>query len=81
MTRHAWRERAPDGELRFVRATRHGSAWKFQSRLKSETQWTTHEVPPLEDLRELREILLRKYQRRRASYDDVQQIEELIAGR
>ncbi len=81
MTRHAWRERTKDGELRFIRATKHGGNWKFQSRLRSEEEWTTHQVPALDDLRELKEILRRKYQRRRASYEDVQEIENLIAER
>ena len=78
MTRHAWRERTDDGELRFVRATRHGRSWSLQSKLKSEDEWTTLDPIPLADLRELRDVLWRKYQRRRASYEDVQQIDALL---
>ncbi len=37
-----------------------------------------YDVPLLEDIRELREILFRKYQRRRAPYEDVVLVEEMI---
>ena len=78
MTRHEWRERTDEGELRFVRATRHGGKWSLQSKLKSEEQWTAHDPIPLSDLHSLLAVLQRKYQRRRASYEDVQQVEALI---
>jgi hypothetical protein len=40
--------------------------------------WTYNDRPLLEDLLTLKEILVRKYQRRRASIEDVASIEKLI---
>lgn len=78
MISHAWRERTRDGELRFVRASKHGGVWMVQSRLKSEELWTTHDPVDLGDLEQLRDLLQRKYQRRRVPFEDIQQIDELI---
>ena len=81
MIRHEWRERTSEGEVRFVRADKHGGIWQLQARLKSEETWTRLDPPPVEDLHQLRDVLWRKYQRRRASIEDVRQVEDLIANR
>ena len=78
---HGWRTTTGDGEKREVRAHKHGGAWRFQSKLKNEEEWTYHDVPLLEDLHELREILWRKYQRKHLSWEDVQDIDRLIRER
>ena len=75
---HRWTERTEEGEKREVRATKFGKVWRIQSKLKTDERWTYHEPPLLTDLRELREVLFRKYQRRRASYEDVTQVEQMI---
>jgi hypothetical protein len=61
-----------------VRATKFGGAWRFQSKTAGDLEWTYYEPPLLEDLLALKEILTRKYQRRRASIEDVASIEKLI---
>jgi len=61
-----------------VRATRFGGAWRFQAKTAGDLDWTYYERPLLEDLLALKEILVRKYQRRRASSDDLASIEKLI---
>ena len=68
---HAWTHRTDDGEKREVRAVKNQGRWKLQSKRKSDEDWTYHETPERGDLEELREILWRKYQRRRASHEDV----------
>jgi len=62
-----------------VRATKLGGAWRFQAKTAGDVGWTYYERPLLEDLLALKEILVRKYQRRRASTEDVVSIEKLIA--
>jgi hypothetical protein len=62
-----------------VRATKFGGAWRFQAKTAGELEWTYYKRPLLEDLLALREILVRKYQRRRASAEDVASVEKLIA--
>lgn len=74
---HTWREKTEDGDRRDVRATRFGGRWKLQSKVGKEP-WVYYDVPLLADLHTLRELLWRKYQRRRATYEDVLSIDKLI---
>jgi len=78
-SQHIWTDRNEDGKKREVRATKFGGAWRFQAKTAGDLDWTYYERRPLwEDLLALREILLRKYHRRRASAEDVASIEKLI---
>ena len=83
---HVWREVTEDGEKREVRAVKFAGRWKVQSRIERGrgdhlAAWTYHEPPLLADLVELRDLVWRKYQRRRASHDDVVSLDKLIAER
>lgn len=80
MKKHEWRENTEEGETRLVTATRHGGKWKLRSRLKKETEWTEFDAIPLDDLETLHEVLSNKYQRQRAPYEQVLEIEALIAA-
>ena len=77
-SQHIWTDRNQDGRKREVRATKFGGAWRFQAKMARDPDWTYYDHPLLEDLLTLREILVRKYQRRRASVEDVASIEKLI---
>jgi hypothetical protein len=77
-SQHIWTDRNPDGKRREVRATKFGRAWRFQAKTAGDLEWTYYEQPSLEDLLALKEILTRKYQRRRASIEDVASIDKLI---
>ena len=79
MSKHEWRENTTDGDVRFVTARRFGAKWKFQTRLKSEEDWTHLDAVPLEDLNYLREILCNKYQRRRVPYEQILEVDALIS--
>ena len=61
-----------------MRATKFGGAWRLQAKTAGELDWTYYEQPLLEDLLSLKEVLVRKYQRRRASAEDVASVERLI---
>jgi len=78
-SQHIWTERDEHGSKREVRATRFGGAWRLQAKAAGDLNWTYYERPLLEDLLSLKEILARKYQRRRASNEDVVSVEKLIA--
>jgi hypothetical protein len=52
--------------------------WRLQAKTAGDLEWTYYERPLVEDLLRLKDILLRKYQRRRASREDVASVEELI---
>ena len=77
-SQHIWTERDEQGSKREVRATRFGGKWRLQAKTVGELDWTYYERPLLADLLALKEILVRKYQRRRASSDDVASVEKLI---
>jgi len=78
-SQHIWTERDEHGSKREVRATRFGGRWRLQAKTAGEVDWTYYERPLLDDLFALKEILVRKYQRRRASDEDVASVEKLIA--
>jgi len=62
-----------------VRATKFGGVWRLQAKTADDLDWIYYERPLLEDLLALKEILVRKYHRRRASAEDVAAVEKLIA--
>ncbi|MBV9128062.1 MAG: hypothetical protein JO117_08260 [Verrucomicrobia bacterium] len=76
---HVWREVTPEGAKREVRAVKFAGRWKLQARLGREPEWTYYDLPLLADLHALRDLIWRKYQRRRASYDDVTSLDRLIS--
>jgi hypothetical protein len=78
-SQHIWTDRDEHGSKREVRATRFGGVWRLQAKTAGELDWTYYERPLLEDLLVLQGILARKYQRRRASREDVTSLEKLIA--
>jgi len=75
---HIWTDRNQDGRKREVRATKFGGTWRVQAKTAGDLDWTYYDRPLLEDLLTLKEILFRKYQRRRASVEDVASIEKVI---
>ena len=79
-SQHIWTERDEQGSKREVRATRFGGNWRLQAKTAGDLDWTYYQRPLLEDLLALRDILERKYQRRRASSEDVASVKKLIAS-
>jgi hypothetical protein len=77
-SQHIWTEKDEDGRKREVRATKFGGNWRLQAKTADEPEWTYYEQPVPEDLLKLKEIIARKYRRRRASADDVASVDKLI---
>ena len=77
-SQHIWKERDADGRKREVRVTKFGGAWRFQAKYTDESDWTYYDRPLVEDLLALKDIVFRKYQRRRASSEDLESIEKLL---
>ena len=77
-SQHIWKEKDDEGRKREVRVTKFGGEWKFQAKFVDEPEWTYYERPRVEDLRTLRDVVFRKYQRRRASAEDVEAIDKLL---
>jgi hypothetical protein len=76
--RHAWTERLPDGRKREVRAVKFGGDWKLSHKIRGDEEWVTPKKPDVADLKRLREILTLKYNRRRASFEDIKAVEQMI---
>jgi hypothetical protein len=77
-SQHIWKERDAAGRKREVRVTKFGGVWRFQAKYADESEWTYYERPLLDDLQALKDVVFRKYQRRRASAEDVDSIEKLL---
>ncbi len=77
-SQHIWKEKDAEGRKREVRVTKFGGEWRFQAKFADETDWTYYERPLLEDLTALRDVVFRKYQRRRTSSEDVESIDRLL---
>lgn len=77
--RHAWNETTADGAKRYIEARKFGGHWSLRSKLGRSGEWRRHEPPLVGDLETLRGILANKYQRRRASHDDIRSVERLLA--
>ncbi len=77
-SQHIWKEKDENGRKREVRVTKFGGEWKFQAKFADEADWTYFDRPTLEDLNALRDIVFRKYQRRRAAAEDVDTIDKLL---
>ena len=79
---HVWWERTPEGDKREVRASKFGGNWRLQSKVGRDGGWVYHDpFPEMVDLRHLRELIWRKYQRKRASHDDVVAVDAMIERR
>ena len=77
-SQHIWTSRDEEGRKREVRVTKFGGQWKFQAKFRDEDEWTYYEVPLIDDLVELRDIIFRKYQRRRASAEDFAAVDTML---
>lgn len=77
-SQHVWKEKDADGRKREVRVTKFGGQWRFQAKFTDELEWTYYDRPLLEDLISLRDIVFRKYQRRRASAEDVESLDKML---
>jgi DUF971 family protein len=77
-SQHIWTGKDADGRKREVRVIKFGGVWRFQAKFADELDWTYYDRPLLEDLVTLKDIVFRKYQRRRASAEDVQSLEKLL---
>jgi len=77
-SQHIWTEKDADGRKREVRVTKFGGAWRFQAKYSDELEWIYYDRPLLDDLLKLKDIVFRKYQRRRAAVEDLESIEKVL---
>ena len=77
-SQHVWKEKDAEGRKREVRVTKFGGVWKFQAKYLDEATWTYYDRPLHDDLVNARDVVFRKYQRRRASAEDVAALDQLL---
>ena len=75
---HVWKEPEEDGVKREVRASRFGGVWRLQSKRADEESWIYHERPLPADLLALKEIIEKKYRRRRATLEELLSVREMV---
>jgi hypothetical protein len=77
-SQHVWKEKDAEGRKREVRVTKFGGNWKFQAKFLDEENWTYYDQPLRDDLIAARDVVFRKYQRRRASAEDVAALDAML---
>jgi hypothetical protein len=75
---HVWKEREEDGVKREVRASRFGGVWRLQSKRSDEESWTYYDRPLPADLLALKEVIEKKYRRRRATVEELLSVREMV---
>jgi hypothetical protein len=77
MESHEWNERTDEGK-RYYRATFHAERWTFHTTLQKDPDWERLQDVPEEVWRTLREILWRKYQRKRLPWERVAAVDKIL---
>lgn len=79
MESHEWNERTDEGK-RYYRATYHAGRWTILTTLKTDPDWIRYEPDqiPEEVWRALRDIVWRKYQRKRVPWERVAEIDKIL---
>ena len=79
MESHEWHERSDEG-LRYFRASHHGDRWTILTTLKTDPGWEQLDSAqvPQEVWRALRDVVWRKYQRKRCPWERVAEIDKIL---
>lgn len=77
MTRHQWREQNGE-EVRFWRANYHGGRFELYTKEKESESWEKLNPPSQEDWQALRDVLWRKYQRKRIAWNMVAKVDKML---
>ena len=77
---HEWRSRDEDGTVNIIRAEWDSRRWHFRVTTKKDPEWHDVPVPTLQHYEDLRDVLHRKYQRKRAPWKLIEDLDVIIAG-
>lgn len=80
MESHEWHENTEEGK-RYYRANFQAGRWSvLTTTMKRNAVWDRLEEPPMEVWRELRDIVWKKYQRKRCPWDRVAELDKIIGS-
>jgi hypothetical protein len=79
MEKHEWREREEEG-LVYFKATYHAGRWNLYRQPKNAEDWDEIVPIPREHWEKIRDILWRKYQRKRGTYKFIEEIDKRLAA-
>jgi hypothetical protein len=65
---HEWHENREDGKKRYFRAHWNSRNWQFRKTEPEDEDWVAVEKPSAQLWLDLRDVLFRKYQRKRVPY-------------
>ncbi len=75
---HEWRENDEYGEMHIYRAEWDSRKWTFFQTTKKDPEWNDFPNPGIAIYESLRDVLWRKYQRKRLSFKFVEDMDELL---
>ena len=78
MESHEWRERTEEG-TRYYRGNYHGDRWTILvTTMKRDPVWDRVEQPTEEIWRALRDVVWRKYQRKRGPWERIVDLDKML---
>lgn len=78
MEAHEWRVKSKEEGTRYFRAIHHAGSWRFQKTLRTDPDWEQIPHPDAELWQTLRDILWKRYQRKRGSWVIIEKIDKLL---
>ncbi len=79
MERHEWSERTEEGKVYYRANYRQHGRWTIMTTTeKRNPTWTDMDPPPEHVLRALRDIVWKKYQRKRLPWDRVVELDQML---
>ncbi|MBL9143128.1 MAG: hypothetical protein JNM99_05535 [Verrucomicrobiaceae bacterium] len=75
---HEWHETRPEGGKHYFRAHFDGVRWKFSHTTPEDVDWPVIDEPELDVWEALRDVLFRKYQRKRLNYKLLESVDQIL---
>jgi hypothetical protein len=76
---HEWHEQIDSRTKRYIRGYWDSRNWRFSILSKEEQAWVPVQDPSLELWQSLRDVLFRKYQRKRVPFKFIERVDAMIA--
>ena len=77
MTKHQWRGEDGDG-IRYWRVNYHGGRFELYTKTGEDDRWQKLDPPSKKDWEALRDVLWRKYQRKRCSWNLIAKVDKML---